>query len=77
MKDNPALSGGPLKSKPTWWNTSLHHVGFFFAFEPQGGRKHQQGGRSRLLSSQKYTPAASKWLAERGFVPLLCVPNSA
>ena len=31
MKNNPALPGGLLKSKPTWLNTFevCRHVGFF------------------------------------------------
>jgi hypothetical protein len=31
MKNNPALPGGSLKSKPTWWTSfeAFHHVGFF------------------------------------------------
>ena len=45
MKDNPALPGGSLKSKPTWEsNSMLSHVGFFY-FGNAPGAQHRKSRR--------------------------------
>ena len=46
MKDNPALPGGSLKSKPTWEsNSMLSHVGFFCTFGNAPGAQHRKSRR--------------------------------
>ena len=44
LKGNPAMSGGRLKSKPTWSSlppAGFDHVGFFFASSRWQGVRHR------------------------------------
>src|SRR6266540_3046511 len=57
MKGNPVVPGGPLTSKPTWWNTwrcSTTSVFFLLLREPVTIKRHEQG--------PKMIPATTKRL---------------
>src|SRR6478672_11727465 len=63
MRGNPAIPGGPLTSKPTWWNTSGCSTTSAF-FSPCGGTGRPQPAgmdamnQSRSLAAQQFKPSA-------------------
>src|SRR5437867_3956753 len=69
MKGRPAVPGGPLKSKPTWSNTSgFDHVGFFLALADLG-RSQPAGGEPldecNATMAQQIARAASDFHRQR------------